>query len=78
MFVPYEHYEKGNAIIVMELNPTEDSHLKVIPLDTKKNVDVEITFANGGTGNVYIKFMGFLNQVAKVGSMKMTYKQLAI
>ena len=78
MFIPYEFYEDGNAIIVLELNPTEDSHLKVIPLDTKKNVDVEITFTSGQTGNVYIKFMGFLNQVAKVGTLKMTYKQLAI
>ena len=78
MFVPYEFYEDGNAIVILELNPTKDSNLKVLPMDTKKNVDVEITFSPTGTGNVYIKFMGFLNQVGKVGSMKMTFKQLAI
>lgn len=47
MFVSYENYEERNAIIVFELCPTEDSHLRVLPKDTKKNVDVNITFEAG-------------------------------
>ena len=38
MFVPYKHYEDGNAFVVYELNPTEDSNLKVLPKEMKKNL----------------------------------------
>ena len=61
----YEHYEDSNAFVVYELNPTEDSNLKVLPKEMKKNVDVEILFDTTDSVEIYVKMIGLMNQVCK-------------
>ena len=77
MYVPYEYYEDGNAFVVFELNPTEDSNLKLLPKEMKKSVDVEIPFDTTDDVSVYVKMIGLINQVCKFATMK-TFKQLAV
>ena len=78
MFVPYEHYKDGNAFVVYELNPTEDSNLKVLPKEMKKTIDVEILFDTMDGVEIYVKMIGLMNQVCKFSTMKTTFKELAI
>ena len=40
MYTDYANYEKGDALIVFELNPTEDSNLKLIPKEMKKKISI--------------------------------------
>lgn len=78
MFVDYDNYEDGDCIMVFELNPTDDSHLKVLPKEMKKTVSVEIEFDPTANVEVYVKMTGLMNQVCKFATMQTTFKQLAI
>ena len=61
MFVDYDNYENGDCIMVFETNPSEDSHLKVLPKEMKKSVSVEITFDPTANVDVYVKMIGLMN-----------------
>ena len=78
MYVDYDNYEDGDCIMVFELAPSEDSHLKVLPKEIKKSVGVEITFNPTANVEVYVKMTGLMNQVCKISTMQTTFKQLAI
>ena len=78
MFVDFDNYEKGDCIMVFEMNPNCDSHLKVLPKELKKNVSIEIEFETTPNVEVYIYQTGLMNQVLKVATMQTTFKQLAI
>ena len=78
MFVDFDNYEKGDCIMVFEMNPNCDSHLKVLPKELKKNISIEIEFETTPNVEVYIYQTGLMNQVLKVATMQTTFKQLAI
>ena len=40
----YDEYEEGFAIIGYEIPPTEDSQLKVLPIETQGELSIDITF----------------------------------
>ena len=42
MHVSYDDYEKGDALMVFELAPTEDSNIRVLPMKPKKSIHLEI------------------------------------
>ena len=78
MFVDYDNYEDGDCIMVFEMNPTDDSNLKVLTKEMKKSVSVEIEFDPIANVEVYMKMTGLMNQVIKFATMQTTFKQLAI
>ena len=75
MYVDYDNYEDGDCIMVFEMAPSEDSHLKVLPKEMKKSVSVEITFDPTANVEVYVKMTGLMNQVCKISTMQTTFKQ---
>ena len=78
MFVNYDNYENGDCIMVFEMNPNNNSHLKVLPKEMKKSVSIEIEFDTTANVEVYVTATGLMNQVCKIATMQTTFKQLAI
>lgn len=60
----------------MELAPTEYSNLWVSPKETKKGLDIEITFDTTNDVSVYMNMIGLMNQVAKFAFIKTSFKQI--
>ena len=77
MFVDYDNYER-DCVMVFEMNPTDDSNLKVLPKEMKKSISIEIEFDPTANVEVYVKATGFMKQVCKIATMQTTFKQLAI
>ena len=70
--------ENGDCIMVFEMNPHNDSHLKVLPKEMKKSVSIKIEFDTTDNVEVSVKATGLMNQVCKLETMQTTFKQLAI
>ena len=76
MHVSYDDYKEGHALMVFELSPTEDSNIRVLPMEPKKNVDVEIEFEVQNDVKVYVVFVGIMNQAVQFSSFQTTFKEM--
>ena len=73
MLFSYDEYKDRYAIIGYEIPPTEDSQLKIFPLETRAELSVNVTFNTEKGVNLktyYIKF--FCNQF-NMGFARVTY-----
>ena len=75
MHVSYDDYEEGHALMAFELSPTKDSNIRVLPMEPKKSVYVEIEFEMQNV-KVYVIFGGLMNQVVQLGFLQTTFKEI--
>ena len=76
MHVNYNYYEEGHALMAFELSPTEDSNIRVLPMEPKKNVNVEIEFEVQNDVKVYVMFVGIMNQAVQFVFLQTTFKEI--
>lgn len=72
MYCTYDDYENGNVFLVYKLYPMEDSNIRVLPKEPKRNVDIEMQFTQDEDKTIYI-----MNQAVMYSFLQTCFKNTA-